>query len=137
MALASWSPTASSPCISHYVTINTRHFSVYTSLLSWQILKTRRDFTPIRSLLQNVPVNDKLIILGDFKARVARGSEAWKCVLDKHGVGNCSKKGTFFLNSAQSSFPSPTKDSLKTTGTYSWSKHWHLIDYVVVRRRGQ
>ena len=76
-----------------------------------------RDFSPIFNLLQNFLVNDKLIILGDVKAREGRNSKAWECVFGKHGVGNCNNNGSLF-----------------PTWMYPQSKHLHLIDYVSVCR---
>ena len=61
-------------------------FSVYASTLLADPAEKERFYADLRSLLHNVPANDKLIILGDFNARVSRNSEAWKRVFGKYGV---------------------------------------------------
>ena len=98
-------------------------------------------YTALKAEISTVPTKDKLIILGDFNARVGTDWTTWAGVLGKHGVGKCNSNGELLLETCMS-------HSLTITNTYfqlplrnrtSWmhprSKHWHLIDYVLVRQQ--
>nr|XP_054757380.1 uncharacterized protein LOC129263494 [Lytechinus pictus] len=98
-------------------------------------------YSELRRLLQSTPADDKLLILGDFNARVGQDDVAWKGVLGRHGVGKCNDNGRLLLELCMEQQLVITntvfqqKDSLKTTWMHPRSKHWHLIDYVLVRGR--
>jgi exonuclease III len=115
--------------------------SIYSPTLQADPMEKDRFYSDLRSLLQDIPADDKVIILGDFNARVGRDSEAWQGVLGKHGVGNCNDNGRLLLElcSEQQLVITNTvfqqKDSLKTTWMHPRSKHWHLLDYILVRQR--
>ncbi|KAJ7427096.1 hypothetical protein WISP_09629 [Willisornis vidua] len=98
-------------------------------------------YTDLRRLTQNVPADDKIIILGDFNARVGKNSEAWKGVLDKHGVGNCNDNGQILVEFCAEQQLTITntivqqKDSLKTTPDASSIQALAPLDYVLVQQR--
>ena len=46
-------------------------------------------YRDLHNLLQQVDSKVKLLLLGDFNARVERDFELWKGVLGRHGIGNC------------------------------------------------
>ncbi len=50
-------------------------------------------YKDLNSVIATVPNADKLIILGDFNARVGYDSTTWEGVIGKHGVGNCNSNG--------------------------------------------
>ena len=116
-------------------------FSVYSPTLLADPAVKDKFYSDLRSLVQSSPADDKVIILGDFNARVGRDSEAWKGALGKHGVGNCNDSGRLLLEfCTEQQFVITNsifqqKDSLKTTWMHPRSKHWHLIDYILVRQR--
>ena len=120
---------------------NVTLFSVYAPTLDAEPAEKDKFYSDLRSLLQNTPADDKAIILGDFNARVGQDADAWKGVLGRHGVGNCNDSGRLLLEfcTEQQLVITNTifqqRDSLKTTWMHPRSKHWHLIDYVLVRQR--
>jgi len=92
-------------------------------------------------VLSSVPYHHKLILMGDFKARVGRDSEAWEKILGKHGLGNENSNGTRLLSLCPVHQLSITntlfqqKNRRKTSCRHPRSGHWHLIDYIIVRQR--
>ncbi|XP_038056050.1 craniofacial development protein 2-like [Patiria miniata] len=100
-----------------------------------------RFYEELDTLISAVPQTEKLIVLGDFNARVGTDSTTWDWVLGRHGVGKCNCNGLLLLGTCASHdlsitntmFRLPTRN--KTSWMHPRSRHWHLIDFVTVRER--
>ena len=90
--------------------------------------------------LRRIPKNDKIFLLGDFNARVGQNSRIWSGVIGMHGVGQVNSNGMRLLTLCSEHNLTITntifqqKAKYKTSWMHPRSKHWHLIDYIIVRR---
>ena len=100
-----------------------------------------RFYEDLNAVIEAVPKSDKLFILGDFNARVGSDSVTWDGVIGKYGIGRYNSNGSLLLRTCaehellitNTIFQLPTRN--RTTWMHPRSKHWHLIDYVIVRKR--
>ena len=98
-------------------------------------------YSDLSAVLHSVPANDKLILLGDFNARVGQDHARWEGVLGKHGVGKMNNNGLLLLSKCAEFELTITNTNFrqankyKTTWMHPRSKQWHLIDYIIVRQR--
>ena len=98
-------------------------------------------YEDLNTVITAVPSADKLIVLGDFNARVGTDTTAWEGIIGHHGVGKCNSNGLLLLQTCaehsllitNTIFRLPTRN--KTSWMHPRSKHWHLIDYVLVRKK--
>ena len=98
-------------------------------------------YEDLHTLISAVPQSDKLIVLGDFNARVGTDHQSWEGIIGRHGIGNCNSNGQLLLNTCathdlaitNTMFRLPTRN--KTSWMHPRSRHWHLIDYVITRQR--
>ena len=115
--------------------------SVYSPTLDSSDDVKDRFYDTLYSTLRRISQDDKIILLGDFNARVGRNHDIWHGVIGHHGVGNMNSSGLRLLSLCSELGLAITntffqlRDMHKTSWMHPRSKHWHLIDYVIVRRR--
>ena len=97
-------------------------------------------YQSLGEVVDKVPKEDKLLILGDLNARVGNDYTAYEGVIGKFGKGKKNSNGELLLNFC-------TQHELSITNTFffqpeknyfTWkhprSRHSHLLDYVVTRK---
>ncbi|XP_076442022.1 uncharacterized protein LOC143281001 [Babylonia areolata] len=112
-------------------------FSMYAPTLQADAVTKEAFYRELSSLLRKVDKEDKILIMGDFNARVGRDHIIWPGVTGRHGTGNCNDNGRLLLEFYTKHSLSVTntlfqqKARYKTTWKHLCSKHWHLLDYVL------
>ena len=97
-------------------------------------------YQTLRETILGIPKDDKLVLLGDFNARVGNDCETWNAI-GAFGVGLQNDNGLCLLQLCTELDLVITntffhlKPIHKCTWTHPRSKQGHLIDYVIVRRR--
>ena len=115
--------------------------SVYSPTLDSSNDVKYRFYDTLYFTLRRISQENKIILLGDFNARVGRYQSIWHGVIGHHGVGNMNSSGLRLLSPCSELGIAITntflqhRDIHKTSWMHPRSKHWHLIDYVNVRRR--
>ncbi|BHF58578.1 hypothetical protein SprV_0100153000 [Sparganum proliferum] len=120
---------------SRFVTI----ISVYPSPMTSPDEARNKFYKDLHALLASAPKADKLIILGDFNARVGTDHAAWRGVLCPHGLDGSSDNGLPLLRTCaqyqliltNTCFRLPMRE--KTTWVHPRWRQCHLLDYVLVR----
>ncbi|KAK2176423.1 hypothetical protein NP493_663g02046 [Ridgeia piscesae] len=90
-------------------------------------------YNKLANVLSDIPRTDKILLIGDFNARIGRENVMWPLVMGKHGIGKCNSNGKhllalcseFELIVTNTTFKQ--KDERKTT--------WHMIDFIITRCR--
>ena len=95
----------------------------------------------LREVIASVRHKDKLVLMGDFNARVGADYHSWGGVLGHHGVGRMNENGLRLLSLCREFDLTITntlfqqKNNHKTTWRHPRSNDWHMIDYVITKRR--
>ena len=98
-------------------------------------------YNQLASVLSGIPRTDKLLLIGDFNARIGRDSDKWPLVMGKHGIGKCNSNGELLLALCSefelivTNTMFKQKDERKTTWMHPRSRHWHMIDFIITRCR--
>ena len=115
--------------------------SAYAPTLAQSDEEKDKFYGNLSDAIDRVPNSNKLLIMGDFNARVGSDHTSWENVVGRHGVGNVNSNGTRLLSLCARNELSITNtffqqaDRHKTTWMHPGTKKWHLIDYVIVRHR--
>nr|VZI07637.1 unnamed protein product [Spirometra erinaceieuropaei] len=105
--------------------------------------RKRQILQGLHALLATVSKADKLVVLGDFNVRVGTDHTVWRGVLGPHGLRGSNDNGLLLLRTCaehrliltNTFFCLPERE--KATWRHPRSRQWHLLDYVLVRRRDQ
>ena len=98
-------------------------------------------YEELEALISTVSQLDKLLLLGDLKTRVGKDHHAWEGVLGHHGIGKCNSNGLHLLKTytAFGLIITNTLFCLLTCNKTFWmhphSRHWHLIDLIIVKSK--
>merc|ERR1712237_63648 len=108
--------------------------------MTYPVEEKEHFYQELTKVVDKVPTADKLVILGDCNARVGKDHTTYEGVIGKFGKGKKNQNGDLLLNFC-------TEHDLSITDTfflqpdknyYTWmhprSKHFHLLDYVTVRK---
>ena len=99
-------------------------------------------YNQLASGFSGIPRTDKLLLIGDFNARLGRDNEKWPLVMGKHGIGKCNSNGELLLALCSefelivTNTMFKQKDERKTTWMHPRSKNWHMIEFIITRCRG-
>ena len=94
-------------------------------------------YIQLASVLSGIPRTDKLLLIGDFNARIGREND--KC--PTHGIGKCNSNGELLLALCSefelivTNTMFKQKDERKTTWMHPRSRHWHMIDFIITKCR--
>lgn len=117
--------------------------SAYAPTLDAEDVVKETFYSELDNILSSIPRDDKIILLGDFNARIGKDRELWSGTIGKEGVGKSNANGLLLLTKCTEHNLTITntlfrqKNRFKVSWQHPRSKHWHLIDYIIVRTRDQ
>ena len=97
-------------------------------------------YQTLKEIILSIPKEDKVLLLGDFNARVGKDCDTWSA-LGPFGIGKQNDNGLCLLQLCTELDMVITntffhhKPIHKCSWTHPRSKQGHLIDYIIVRRR--
>ena len=113
--------------------------SVYAPTLYAPLETSMSLYEALRNATSSIPKDDKLMLLGDFNARVGKNHATWNAI-GRYGIGKINYSGLLLLdlcsefNLAICNTFFSLKLKHKVTSTHPRSKHGHMIDYIITRK---
>ena len=123
---------------------NNRHVTIissYAPTLTSSEETIEQFYSILSQTLSDISASDKILLLGDFNARVGNDHQSWEGILGMHGLGKSPNNGLLLLSKCAEFKLCITntifrlQNKHKTTWMHPRSRQWHLIDYVIVRQR--
>ena len=71
--------------------------SVYAPTMTSPDENKEAFYNQLASVLSGIRSTDKLLLIGDFNARIGRDNDKWPLVMGKHGVGKCNSNDELLL----------------------------------------
>ena len=102
--------------------------SAYVPTLDATVETKEGFYTSLDSILESIPTNDQVFLLGNFNARVGKDVDLWDGVTGRHGVGNINDNGVLLLSKCAEhellimNTTFPMKDKFKTSWMHPRSK---------------
>ena len=92
----------------------------------------------LRGIFTSILKEEKLLLMGDFNARVGRQRDIWN-MFGRYGIGNVNSNGLNLLQLySEVNFAICKiffrKNNKKLTWTHPRSKYGHMIDFIITRR---
>lgn len=126
--------------ITHSKSRHVMVISVYAPMLTSPDDTKEQFCEHLDQVIKSTSQNDKIVILGDFNARVGRDYNGWKGVLGRHGIGKVNDNGQLLLSKcAEHGFCITNTlfriaNKYKATWMHPRSKHWYLINFIIVHQ---
>lgn len=114
--------------------------SVYAPTLVSDEVTKDTFYYALDEVLQNICSSEKIVLMGDFNARVGKNWDLWDGALGRHGTGNMNNNGLRLLSlCAQHDLVLTNtifqqKDKYKNTWKHPRSGHWHMLDYIITKQ---
>ena len=114
--------------------------SAYAPTMNHTLDEKEQFYEDLRRILKKVSSKDSILLMGDFNARVGNDNQAWPGVLGKHLLGTSNSNGLLLLSLCSEFNLTITnsifqqKNMYKGTWCHPRSKHWHTLDYIIMRQ---
>ena len=114
--------------------------SVYAPTLGSNQESIMAFYQDLRNCISSIPNADKILLLGDFNARVGSHHRNWNA-LGQHGIGKMNSNGLLLLqlctefDLAVCNTFYQQKVMHRVTWIHPRSKHGHILDYIITRKR--
>ncbi|XP_044757806.1 uncharacterized protein LOC123315962 [Coccinella septempunctata] len=117
--------------------------SAYAPTLSAEQQTKEAFYEQLENLLTHIPKSHRVILLGDFNARVGRNAEIWPGVIGPHGIGNINSNGELLMtkciehNLTITNTQFRQRNKYKGTWQHRRTGHWLMIDHdhIIVKKK--
>ena len=91
-------------------------------------------YSQLASVLSGMTRIDKLLLIGDFNARIGTDNNKWPLVMGKHGIEKCNSNGELIL-ALCSEFELIVTNTMFKQKDERMTTWMHMIDFIITRCR--